>query len=130
MTNSDKKLVVKKYHCPVCKKSHSISFDPHFADNRPRYPFTYVFMHKYENPTKLEDQEKEILTTLYIDAHLDIRGVEAVMTEDNTNIVSKEIMVEMVNKLTKVILEMQAEIDEIQANYNSLKEKCAQFLEK
>lgn len=123
MSKNASNQITKQYRCPVCKKNHFINFKSDFADNRPKYPFTYVYMHKFENPANLEDVEKEVLTTLYLDAHLNIRGVEAVLNDDQTNIVSKETSSEIIDKLTKVILEMQAEMDEIQIKYNQLKEK-------
>ncbi|WP_457558207.1 hypothetical protein [Candidatus Harpocratesius sp.] len=126
MVNSSKKLVVKQYQCPVCKKIHTIKFEPDFAKNRVKYPFTFAFMHKFESPTNIEDHEKDVLTTLYIDTHLNIRGVEAVLADDNTNILSKETSYEMITKLTKVILEMQNELNEIQEKYTALKLKCEQ----
>lgn len=123
MTHSNGSKVTKKFHCPVCKKLHEISFASNFAENRTKYPFTYVYMHKFESATRIEDKDKDVLTTLYLDAHLNIRGVEALLSEDDTNILSKEISKEMVTKLTKVILEMQKEMNALQKEYCALKEK-------
>ncbi|MHA1522680.1 MAG: hypothetical protein ACTSVZ_05435 [Promethearchaeota archaeon] len=123
MASNETKPVTKRYQCPVCKKMHEVSFPANFAENRAKYPFTFVYMHKYINAPNVDDTDKDILTTLYLDAHLNIRGVEALLAEDDTNIVSKEISREMVAKLTKVILEMQKEMDVLQ-------KECCEFKEK
>ncbi len=123
MSSNETKPVTKRYQCPICKQMHDVSFPSNFAENRNKYPFTFVYMHKYVNATNVEDKDKDILTTLYLDAQLNIRGVEALLAEDDTNIVSKEISKEMIAKLTKVILEMQKEMDVLQ-------KECCEFKEK
>ena len=123
MPSNETKSVTKIYQCPICKQMHEVSFPSNFAENRKIYPFTHVSIHKYVNATKVEDTDKDILTTLYLDAQLNIRGVEALLSEDDTNIVSKETSVEIIGKLTKVILEMQKEMDVLQ-------KECCEFKEK
>ncbi|MHA1748304.1 MAG: hypothetical protein ACTSYF_06630, partial [Promethearchaeota archaeon] len=66
---------------------------------------------------------KEILTTIYIDAHLNIRGVEAIINEDDTNILSKDTSKEIIGKLTRFILELQEEHEILIKKYNELEKK-------
>ena len=115
--------IKKMYRCPICKKTHDIYFSPDFANNRSKYPFTYVFLHKFENSENIEDKDKDILTTIYIDAHLNIRGVEVLLNEDDTNILSKDTSKEIIGKLTGYILELQEEHEVLIKKYNHLEKK-------
>ncbi len=60
---------------------------------------------------------------MYIDAQLNIRGVEAIISEDETNILSKEVSKAMVNQLTKVIIEMQEDHDLLAKKFDELEKK-------
>lgn len=133
MNSNNEKIeqtVKKIYQCPICKKSHEIKFPKNFADNRTRYPFSYVFLHKYENSERFEDKDKDILTTLYIDAHLNIRGIEALLTEDDTNILSKETSKEIIGKLSRFILELTETNEEMVTKFNELQKKYQELLNK
>ena len=125
MTNApDNGNKIKKlYRCPLCKKTHDIYFPADFANNRSKYPFTYVFLHKFENSENIEDKDKDILTTIYIDAQLNIRGVEVLLNEDDTNILSKGTSKEIIGKLTGFILELQDEHEILIKKYNNLEKK-------
>ena len=113
----------KIYRCPICKKTHDLYFPAYFAKNRSKYPFSYVFLHKYENSENIEDKDKDILTTLYIDAQLNIRGVEVLLNEDDTNILSKDTSKEIIGKLSGFILELQDEHEMLIKKYNDLEKK-------
>ena len=115
-TNPLKNFVRRQYYCTVCKKRHSLYFPKSFADNRTRYPFSYVYLHKYHDAPAIEDYQKDILTTLYLDTNLNIRGVDALMLDDATNIQSKDDSKEIITKLMNTILELQDD-------YNRLSEK-------
>jgi len=122
--------IKKLYRCPICKKTHEIYFHPDFANNRSKYPFSYVFLHKYESSENIEDKDKEILTTLYIDAQLNIRGIEALLNEDDTNILSKNTSKEIIGKLTYHILELQDEHEILIKKYNNLEKKYEEMTNK
>jgi len=132
MTNAPYKdnKIKKLYRCPICKKTHEIYFPPDFANNRSKYPFSYVFLHKYESSENIEDKDKEILTTMYIDAQLNIRGIEALLNEDDTNILSKNTSKEIIGKLTRYILELQDEHEILIKKYNVLEKKYEELLNK
>ena len=122
--------IKKIYRCPICKKTHDIYFPVDFANNRSKYPFSYVFLHKYENSENIEDKDKEILTTIYIDAQLNIRGVEVLLNEDTTNILSKDTSKEIIGKLTRHILELQDEHEILIKKYNDLEKKYEELITK
>lgn len=119
----DVKMVRKIFLCPICKVRHEIYFPLTFAENRSRFPFAYCFLHKFQNAVNIEDTDKEILTTLYIDAQLNVRGVEANFSGEDTNIMSREVSQSIISKLTQVILDMQEE-------YSALLKKCEELKEK
>ena len=121
-SNNDKKIK-KIYRCSICKKTHDLYFPSDFAKNRSKYPFSYVFLHKYENSENIEDKDKDILTTIYIDAQLNIRGVEVILNEDDTNILSKDTSKDIIGKLTGFILELQDEHEILIKKYNDLEKK-------
>ena len=64
----------------------------------------------------------DILTTLYIDANLAIRGVEGVRLT-SSDVISKDDSSEIVTKLTNYILQLQEENNELERKYNALLKK-------
>ncbi|MHA1745159.1 MAG: hypothetical protein ACTSWW_04105 [Promethearchaeota archaeon] len=117
----DVKSVRKIFLCPICKTRHEIFFPLKFADNRSRFPFTYSFIHSFQNAVNIEDTDKDILTTLYIDAQLNIRGVEAILTGEDTNIINRETSQTIIAKLTQVIMDMQEEYAALLKKFRDLK---------
>lgn len=97
--SNDSDFIEKIYNCPQCKETHSINFPKGLAEDRPKYPFPHVYLH---------GKLKDLLTTLYIDRDLQIRGVEVIQLVDS-DIFSKDQAFEIVNKLMDVILKMQEE---------------------
>ncbi|MFO8020699.1 MAG: ubiquitin-like domain-containing protein [Promethearchaeia archaeon] len=94
--------VRKIYHCPVCKTNHTIKLPSNLSEDRKKYPFPYVFIHSSE------DNKHDIVSMLYIDKHLQIRGSEAVKLE-NSNLVSEDVSKQVVNKLTNIIMDLEDE---------------------
>jgi hypothetical protein len=114
--------VIKKYMCPVCKINHDISFPKNMAKKYTSFPFTYVITHKFENSTNVDEKNLDILTTLYIDANLSIRGVEA-MKLTTSDIISKDDSREMCVKLMNHITELQKNYDDLFTKYQELEKK-------
>jgi hypothetical protein len=110
--------VKKIFFCPVCKKNHDIILDPLMAQNRPKYPFEHVYLHKFASD-KIEEAGIDVLTTLYIDADLNIRGAEALKLI-SSDIFSKEDTSEIINKLNNHIIELQTQLEEMTRKYNEL----------
>lgn len=102
-TNEETSSKVKKiYNCPVCKKTHMIELPSNLADNRKRYPFPYVFIHSSK------DNKNDIVSMLYIDKDLQIRGSEAVKLEES-KLVSKNVTQQLVSNLTDIIMNLEDE---------------------
>jgi hypothetical protein len=64
----DKTHVTKSFYCEICKQFTYYLFKLGLLDNQKKFPFTYIYFH---------GQENNILTTLYLDANLNIRGSES-----------------------------------------------------
>jgi DNA mismatch repair ATPase MutS len=108
------------YECPICQKNHEILLSKDLSENRDHYPFSYVLLHRYESEENLEESGMDILTTLYLDCDLNVRGVEAVKL-NTTEIISKEDSAEIIQKLMNYIEEQQKNYDELFQKYNELK---------
>jgi hypothetical protein len=94
--------VRKIYDCPVCKTTHVIELPSNLAENRKRYPFPYVFIHSSQ------DNQNDIVSMLYIDKNLQIRGSEAVKLE-KSDFVSEDVTKQLVTKLTDIIMNLEDE---------------------
>lgn len=113
--------VKKLYKCPVCQIQHEIAFDADLAKNQPKFPFGYIYLHKYQtsNPLNFEEVGIDILTTLYLDGDLNIRGVEAIKLL-TTDIFSKEDTAAIIQKMSNHVQELQQALDEMTRKYNEL----------
>ncbi len=95
--------LLKNYYCSICKKHHDIVLSKDLAKNRESYPFAHMFLHKLEgNSNSIDDAGVDILTTLYIDANLSIRGAEMkklvaddIISKDDSKNIVNELMQEM-----------------------------------
>ncbi len=86
-------IVTRRFNCKVCGTTHEIKLNKKLAEDRNRYPFHHIYLH---------GDLKDILTILYIDKELQIRGVETeVMSRED--IFSKEHMVDIIEKLVNEI---------------------------
>ena len=121
ISKEGKNKILRLFHCPVCKVKHQLYFPKDFADNRVKYPFSYVYLHKLKETDDIENLDKDILTTLYVDSNLNIRGVEAVIIEDEANILSKDDSRKIITNLTKTILDMQEDYEKLYQKYKKLK---------
>ena len=100
--NNDKKkkkpeFISRVYNCPKCRLMHTVKLPKDIAQNKPVFPFPYVFLHSSEEG--LDD----ILTVLYIDVELHIRAVE-VMEVDESNIFSEDLTKQITEKLMDKIV--------------------------
>ncbi|TFF88950.1 MAG: hypothetical protein EU550_00280 [Promethearchaeota archaeon] len=97
-------FITKRYICNVCHKTHEISLNRKLVENRKKYPFPYVFLHDFiEN-----GENKEVLTILYIDKGLKIRGAEVQELQED-NLFSKEQVVAIVQPLMEEIENLRNE---------------------
>ena len=112
------------FSCPICKKNHTLNFADDFAEGRPKYPFSYVYLHQYAGESDdLELKGSTVLTTLFIDANCKIRGVEAVKQDKDIDILSKQEASAMIEQLTDQILSLQKANQELSKKYDELKKK-------
>ncbi len=100
--NSKSEFVSRLYNCPKCRLMHTVKLPKDIAQNKPVFPFPYVFLHSSEEG--LDD----ILTVLYIDVELHIRAVE-VMEVDETNIFSEDLTKQITEKLMDKIVSLEEE---------------------
>ncbi len=98
----ESELVSRFYECPKCKVAHNIKLPKSLAENRQRYPFPYAYLHS--SPGKLKD----LLTILYLDKELQIRGSE-IVESDQSDIFSEELTKEIMDKLTERINSLEEE---------------------
>jgi hypothetical protein len=97
--------VVKQYICPICKATHEVTLAKDLAANRTKFPFPYVYLHSREQSG---GELQDLLTILYIDANLQVRGTEIILVEGG-NIFSAELTRQITDKLTDRIAELEEE---------------------
>ena len=65
--NKDIEHVMRQYNCRICGENHDVVLNANLLKEDAKYPIPYVFLH---------GDLKNILTTLYLDKDLQIRGVD------------------------------------------------------
>jgi hypothetical protein len=116
--------LLKNYYCNLCKKHHDVLLAKDLAKNRESYPFAHIFLHKLEGSSKnIEDISADILTTLYIDANMAIRGSETkkLVADD---IISKDDSKNIVTELMEEMARLQDELMALQKQHKDLKAEC------
>ena len=99
--NSD--YILRQYHCRVCKTTHEIILQKKISEKQSKFPFSHFFLH---------GELKNILTTLYLDKHLEIRGVDVHKLTDD-DIFSKDQVISITSTLVGEIVELHKEIEEL-----------------
>jgi hypothetical protein len=113
--SKDSEKVLRSYHCRVCATKHKVILQKKIIENQSKFPFSYFFLH---------GDLKNILTTLYLDRHLEIRGVDVQKLTDD-DIFSKEQVVSITSTLVKEIEELRNENEELRLK---LKEKTKKVI--
>ncbi|TFG25532.1 MAG: hypothetical protein EU529_00540 [Promethearchaeota archaeon] len=101
-TSIEPEYLVRFYNCPKCKINHNIKIPKKIAEDRPSFPFPFVFLHSSE------DNLEDLLTILYLDAQLQIRAVEIIEVE-NSNIFSETLTKQITEKLMDKIVSLEEE---------------------
>ncbi len=91
--------VIREYDCRLCNQRHKITLSNHLLKDIDEYPFPYTFLH---------GEIKNILTTLYIDKNLEIRGVEVRELKDS-DLFSKDQVLTITTTLMKEIEQLREE---------------------
>ncbi len=118
----------KNYYCSLCGKHHDILLARDLAKNRESYPFAHIFLHKMEGSSNdIDDVGADILTTLYIDANMSIRGSEVkklaaceIISKDDSKNIATELMEELA-RLQDEVTKLQKECKELKAENERLK---------
>ena len=100
--NNKPEFISRIYNCPKCRLMHTVKLPKDIAQDKPVFPFPYVFLHSSEEG--LDD----ILTVLYIDVELHIRAVE-VMEVEESNIFSEDLTKQITEKLMDKIVSLEEE---------------------
>ena len=119
--------VRKIYLCSMCKKNHTVIFDSDLAKTQTKFPFEYFHLHRFETE-EVDEKGADILSTLFIDANLNIRGAESYKLV-RSDIVSKDDTHQIVNQLMEEIQRVNAQYEQLLQENVQLKEKIA-LLEK
>ncbi len=114
----DKEYVKKNFFCSVCKINHKVSLPTKLLEKQKNFPFTYIYFHG-SNP----DEDEDILTTLYLDASLNIRTAESLqMNELETNL-SQTKSSEIIKNMKKELLEIRKDYKDLNGRFNDLREE-------
>lgn len=104
--NKSNNFVIKRYLCKICNETHDIKLDKNICKGHSRFPFPKVFLH---------GELKNILTTLYIDQDLRIRGVDVykladddLFSKEQATIITKTLMME-IERLTEENIKLSEE---------------------
>ena len=120
-------VITVDYYCGICKKRHDVSLPKNLAANRDSYPFPHIFLHKEESSKTLDDVDIDLLTTLFIDANMAIRGVE-VKRLDGTDIISKDDFNVVVTRIMDELERWRADYARLELEFKQLKEKYDEMI--
>ena len=106
-------FVIRQYHCRICGITHKIQLRKSICEKKKKFPFSHTFLH---------GELKNILTTLYLDKDLQIRGVDVQQLGED-DIFSKEQVVSIAGTLTEEIERLRIENVKLQKELNVFKKK-------
>ncbi|MHA1819781.1 MAG: hypothetical protein ACTSVC_04860 [Promethearchaeota archaeon] len=93
------KFVEKTYYCSVCKTMHQVKLRKTLVENEAEFPIMYPILH---------GDLMDILSIIYLDKDLNIRGVESSRLKDD-NLFSKDQVVKISTSLMNEIERLQKE---------------------
>ncbi len=106
-------FVRRQYYCSICDIFHEIKLDKEVLKKHSRFPFSHIFLH---------GQLKNILTTLYLDKNLEVRGVDVHILTDE-DLFSKDQAAIIINTLMMEIENLRLENEKLVKEIYQLKEK-------
>ena len=92
--NEETDIVKKRFSCKICNTTHEIVLNKNLLEGKTMFPFSHIYLH---------GELKDILTILYVDSDLEIRGVDTEILSME-NIFSKEHMMEIISKQKKILM--------------------------
>ena len=105
--------ITREYKCNVCNKMHRVELSKDLLEGRDYFPFAHAYLH---------GDLKDILTLLYLDKDLDIRGAEAQQL-DLDNLFAKEQTICIAGNLVDEIERLREENEKLSQELNELKKK-------
>ena len=103
-------FVSKNYYCRICNITHEIKLRKKLSEKQSRFPFSYSFLH---------GELKNILTILYLDKNLEVRGVDVEQLRDD-DLFSKEQVVSISRTLMEEIERLRRENENLQKELTKL----------
>ena len=111
--------ITKQYNCKICNETHKIELPQNICEGRTKFPFPYVFLH---------GDQKNILTILYIDKDLQIRGAE--VQEGTNDLFSKEQVVKLATNLIDEVDRLREDNLKLMRDLDDLRDKYKKQLKK
>jgi len=106
-------FVVKNYYCRICNNTHEIKLRKNLTEKESKFPFSHSFLH---------GELKNILTILYLDKKLEVRGVDVQQLRDD-DIFSKDQVVSISTTLMEEIERLRTENEKLQKELIKLKRR-------
>ena len=109
------KFVEREYTCKICSKVHKVKLSAGLLEGRAHFPFAHTFLH---------GELKNLLTILYLDQDLEVRGADVQnLSIDDDNLFSKDQATSIVENLMREIERLRDENEKISAELSELKLK-------
>jgi hypothetical protein len=103
--------VIKRYYCRICDDNHEIQLRKKLIENQSKFPFSHSFLH---------GELKNILTILYLDKNMEVRGVDVQKLRDD-DIFSKEQVISISGTLMEEIERLRTENEALQKELRAYK---------
>lgn len=106
------KMVTRSYQCDSCKIVHNIQLPQDLSTKHTQFPFAYFYLH---------GDAKDVLSTLYLDAELKVRGAETQKLDTGLDdIFSKGQMLSIVQNLMAELARWQNDYEKLKKKYDDL----------
>ncbi len=109
-------FVVRQYHCRICGITHEIQLRKSICEKHKKFPFSHIFLH---------GELKNILTTLYLDKDMQIRGVDVQQLGED-DIFSKEQVISITGTLMEEVERLRIENMKLQKELDIFRKKVKQ----
>ena len=78
--STGQEFLTRLYNCPKCKKTHTIKLQKDLFKEKSSFPFSYAYLHSSEGNLK------DLLTILYLDKQLQVRGVDVIEIQEGHSV--------------------------------------------
>jgi len=102
------KMVTRSYQCDSCKIVHTIKLPEDLSTKHTQFPFAYFYLH---------GDTKDVLSTLYLDADLKVRGAETQKLDTGLDDIFSK------GQMLSIVQNLMTEIERWRTDYAELKEK-------